>query len=63
MEGGIRAENHHSHGAGVRKQALARGMIDEATWEAGIRDLHETGTAPHGVFCYTFFKGVGVKSR
>ena len=48
---------------GVRAQALARGMIDEATWQAGIQDLHTTGKQPEGVFCYTFFKGVGVKPR
>jgi SAM-dependent methyltransferase len=46
---------------GVKEQALAEGMIDEATWVQGIRDLHATGTPPEGVFCYTFFKGVGVK--
>jgi hypothetical protein len=27
--------------------------------EAGVRDLHTTARAD-GVFCYTFFKGVGV---
>ena len=46
---------------GVRERALAEGMIDEATWRQGMRDLHATGTPPQGVFCYTFFKGVGVK--
>lgn len=48
---------------GVREHALARGMMDEADWKQGIRDLHATGTAPGGVFCYTFFKGVGTKPR
>ena len=46
---------------GVKARALAEGMIDEATWRQGIRDLHATGTPPEGVFCYTFFKGVGRK--
>ena len=46
---------------GVREQALAEGMIDEAIWAEGIRDLHATGTPPEGVFCYTFFKGVALK--
>ena len=46
---------------GVKEVALAEGMIDAATWEQGIRDLHATGTPPEGVFCYTFFKGVAVK--
>ena len=46
---------------GVREEALTRGLIDEATWKKGIRDLHATGTPPEGTFCYSFFKGVGVK--
>ena len=43
---------------GVREPALAMGLIDEATWAQGIRDLH-AATGPNGTFCYTFFKGVG----
>jgi SAM-dependent methyltransferase len=46
---------------GVREHALAHGYIDAATWAQGIADLHATGTAPEGTFCYAFFKGVGVK--
>jgi len=45
---------------GVHEQALARGLIDPETWARGIRDLNRT-TEPDGVFCYTFFKGIGVK--
>jgi SAM-dependent methyltransferase len=45
---------------GVREPALAMGLIDEATWEKGIRGLH-AATGPEGTFCYTFFKGVGRK--
>lgn len=45
---------------GVRDQALSSGMMDEATWEQGIADLHRT-TEHDGAFCYTFFKGIGVK--
>jgi SAM-dependent methyltransferase len=45
---------------GVREQALAAGLMDEETWEKGIRDLYRT-TAPDGTFCYTFFKGVARK--
>ena len=41
--------------AGVRDDALARGLIGEAAWNQGIRDLDRT-TEPDGVFCYTFFK-------
>ncbi len=44
---------------GVREEALARGMTDAERWARGIADLHATGTAPEGTFCYAFFKGVG----
>ncbi len=44
---------------GVRGPALAAGLIDAATFDAGIRALHRAAE-PDGVFCYTFFKGVGV---
>jgi ubiquinone/menaquinone biosynthesis C-methylase UbiE len=44
----------------VRPQALCRGLIDFTTWDQGIRDLR--GAADEGgVFCYTFFKGIGRK--
>jgi len=43
--------------ANVREQAIAAGMIDAGTFDAGIRDLYRTA-ADDGVFCYTFFKGV-----
>jgi SAM-dependent methyltransferase len=42
---------------GVRERALAAGLIDENTWERGIRDLCRTAEAD-GTFCYTFFKAV-----
>jgi ubiquinone/menaquinone biosynthesis C-methylase UbiE len=45
---------------GVRDQAIASSMIDEATWEKGIADLYQAATS-EGTFCYTFFKGVAVK--
>jgi SAM-dependent methyltransferase len=45
---------------GVREQAIARGLVDNETWEKGIRDLHRT-TEQDGMFCYTFFKAVGSK--
>ena len=44
---------------GVRAQALEAGIIDEETFDAGIRDLYRVAE-PDGVFCYTFFKGVAV---
>jgi len=45
---------------GVRDQALAMGLIDEQTWCQGIADLSRT-TQVDGTFCYTFFKGVGIR--
>ncbi len=47
---------------GVRKSAIEAGITDPESFDAGIRDLHRTAEAD-GVFCYTFFKGVGQKSR
>ncbi len=44
----------------VREGAVAAGIIDAATFDAGIRDLYRAAE-PDGVFCYTFFKGVAVK--
>jgi len=45
---------------GVREQALATGMMDEATWRQGIADLR-AAAGPDGTFCYTFFKGTALK--
>jgi hypothetical protein len=47
---------------GVREQALAAGLVDEETWRRGIAGLRRAAE-PDGVFCYTFFKGVGVRRR
>jgi SAM-dependent methyltransferase len=47
---------------GVREPAIAEGLIEPEKFDAGIRDLHRT-TEADGVFCYTFFKGVGEKRR
>jgi SAM-dependent methyltransferase len=47
---------------GVRESAIEAGMIDPEMFDAGVRDLHRTAEAD-GVFCYTFFKGVGEKKR
>src|SRR5258708_5952467 len=47
---------------GVRDAAIAAGLCDPAAFDAGVRDLHRT-TEADGVFCYTFFKGVGEKRR
>jgi SAM-dependent methyltransferase len=45
---------------GVRDPAIAAGLVDPASFDAGVRDLYRTAEAD-GVFCYTFFKGVGLK--
>ena len=45
---------------GVRDQALAAGMIDRAAWDRGIAGLRRAAE-DDGVFCYTFFKGVGMR--
>jgi SAM-dependent methyltransferase len=47
---------------GVREPAIRAGLVEPAAFDAGIRALYRTAEAD-GVFCYTFFKGVGVKSR
>jgi SAM-dependent methyltransferase len=44
--------------AGVRDASVAAGLADAERFDAGIRDLERT-TEADGVFCYTFFKGVG----
>ena len=46
---------------GVREPAINAGFNDAASFDAGIDALHRTADAD-GVFCYTFFKGVGRKT-
>lgn len=43
--------------AGVRERAIHSGIIDAASFDAGIRALYRTAEED-GVFCYTFFKGI-----
>jgi protein-L-isoaspartate O-methyltransferase len=45
---------------GVRADALKADLIEPERFDAGVRALHRT-TEADGVFCYTFFKGVGTK--
>lgn len=45
---------------GVRAPALAAGLVDAATFDAGVRALRRAAR-PDGVFCYTFFRAVGVR--
>jgi SAM-dependent methyltransferase len=43
---------------GVRESAVEAGLAAADAFDAGVRDLRRTAEAD-GVFCYTFFKGVG----
>ena len=45
---------------GVGEQAVARGLMDAASWAAGISDLYRAAEED-GTFCYTFFKAVGLR--
>ncbi len=45
---------------GVKEKAIQKGIIDNLTFEKGINDLYRT-TQSDGIFCYTFFKGCGIK--
>ncbi len=45
---------------GVAEEAIKKGLIDRETIEKGISDLYKTAEGG-GTFCYTFFKGIGVK--
>ncbi len=45
---------------GVREAALDARLIDQHTFDKGIRDLYRT-TENDGVFCYTFFKAFAKK--
>ena len=45
---------------GVREAALASGIVRSERFDDGIKALYRTAEAD-GVFCYTFFKGVGEK--
>jgi SAM-dependent methyltransferase len=46
---------------GVREEAIRARLIDADRFDEGIRALNRTAE-DDGVFCYTFFKGVGTKS-
>lgn len=47
--------------AGIREPAIAAGLTTPARFDHGIADLERT-TRPDGLFCYTFFRAVAVKS-
>jgi len=42
---------------GVRDASIEAGLIDENTFDDGVRALYRT-TEEDGVFCYTFFKAI-----
>ncbi len=46
---------------GVGDKAIHQNLIDQSTFEKGIKDLYRTAESD-GVFCYTFFKGTGRKN-
>jgi len=46
--------------ADVRDAAVTAGLAGAEAFDAGLRDLRRTAE-PDGTFCYTFFKGVGVR--
>ncbi len=45
---------------GVREHALALGLMTPNAWDKGIADMYRA-TEPGGTFCYTFFRGTGMK--
>jgi hypothetical protein len=45
---------------GVGDRAVGQGLMDAASWAAGIRDLYRTAE-DDGTFCYTFFKAVRLR--
>lgn len=45
---------------GIRTEALSNKLIDEEKFDKGIADLYRSSESD-GVFCYTFFKGSGIK--
>jgi ubiquinone/menaquinone biosynthesis C-methylase UbiE len=47
---------------GIRESAIEAGLIKKETFDQGISDLYKTAEGG-GTFCYTFFKGVGVRSE
>ncbi|HEX2934473.1 MAG TPA: hypothetical protein VHO72_03900, partial [Bacteroidales bacterium] len=46
---------------GIQKPAISNGLMDETSFNKGIRGLYRTAQ-PDGVFCYTFFKAKATKS-
>ncbi len=47
---------------GVREPAIEAELLSPERFDEGVRDLHRT-TEADGTFSYTFFKGVGERTR
>ncbi len=47
---------------GVRESAIASNMITPDFFDQGVKDLYRT-CEPDGVFCYTFFKAIGLNPK
>ncbi len=45
---------------GIREPSIEAELIDENTFDEGIKGLYRT-TETDGVFCYTFFKAIAIK--
>jgi len=45
---------------GVRETSIEAGLIDQKTFDDGIKALYRT-TETDGIFCYTFFKAIAIK--
>jgi SAM-dependent methyltransferase len=45
----------------AREEALRMGLIDRATWEQGIADMHRAAMPPEGSVFYTWFRATAVK--
>ncbi len=60
LAGGFSRDTFIAMVEGVREQALELGLMDEASWDKGIADMHEAAE-PGGTFSYTFFKGTALK--
>jgi len=45
---------------GAREKAMELGLSTPAEFDRGVSDLYRTAEED-GVFCYTFFKGTGIK--
>ena len=43
---------------GIKEKAIKSSIMEAASFDRGVQDLYRT-TQSDGIFCYTFFKGVG----